>query len=226
MCCEDFIHCCPHGQKCNVAAGTCEDSSGSQPWFKKLPVKPISSQNEAVTRGRSKHWIQHTQTQYKTTILFVLELSLSFLVSSVVSDVPCNDTAACPDGSTCCKTKEGEWACCPLPQVNHLIYHFSRIVPYGQSAQPLHFSKTFSLLFALGMLGGLQIFCCCFFCHFAFYYNGTVSRQEAKWEGWNKERFTSRDSISGHLKRCYMHHKVHRKCKNKTDVGCKSHYLF
>uniref|UniRef100_A0A673N7S4 Granulins domain-containing protein n=1 Tax=Sinocyclocheilus rhinocerous TaxID=307959 RepID=A0A673N7S4_9TELE len=33
------------------------------------------------------------------------------------SDVPCNDTAACPDGTTCCKTKEGGWACCPLPQV-------------------------------------------------------------------------------------------------------------
>uniref|UniRef100_A0A671SB45 Granulins domain-containing protein n=1 Tax=Sinocyclocheilus anshuiensis TaxID=1608454 RepID=A0A671SB45_9TELE len=35
------------------------------------------------------------------------------------SDVPCDDTAACPDGTTCCKTKEGGWACCPLPEVNH-----------------------------------------------------------------------------------------------------------
>uniref|UniRef100_A0A8C1R157 Granulin a n=1 Tax=Cyprinus carpio TaxID=7962 RepID=A0A8C1R157_CYPCA len=104
VCCEDFIHCCPHGQKCNVALGTCEDSSGSQHWFEKLPVKLISSQNV------------HTQTQYKTTILFVLKPFIKFLVSSVHSDVPCNDTAACPDGSTCCKTKEGEWACCPLPQ--------------------------------------------------------------------------------------------------------------
>uniref|UniRef100_A0A9J8AAQ4 Granulin a n=1 Tax=Cyprinus carpio carpio TaxID=630221 RepID=A0A9J8AAQ4_CYPCA len=84
VCCEDFIHCCPHGKKCNVALGTCEDSSESQPWFEKLPVKLISSQNVAVTQ--------------------------------VHSDVPCNDTAACPDGSTCCKTKEGGWSCCPLPQ--------------------------------------------------------------------------------------------------------------
>ncbi|XP_052406891.1 granulin a isoform X4 [Carassius gibelio] len=84
VCCDDFIHCCPHGKTCNTAAGKCEDSSGSQPWFEKLPVKLIRSQNVAVTQ--------------------------------VHSDVPCNDTAACPDGSTCCKTKEGGWDCCPLPE--------------------------------------------------------------------------------------------------------------
>ncbi|XP_043089783.1 granulin a isoform X3 [Puntigrus tetrazona] len=87
VCCDDFIHCCPHDTTCNTAAGSCDDSSGSQLWFEKLPVKTISSQVGAVTQ-----------------------------VTSVHSDVPCNDTAACPDGSTCCKTKEGEWACCPLPQ--------------------------------------------------------------------------------------------------------------
>ncbi|XP_012684190.2 granulin b isoform X2 [Clupea harengus] len=30
--------------------------------------------------------------------------------------VPCNDTVACPDGSTCCKTASGAWACCPLEE--------------------------------------------------------------------------------------------------------------
>ncbi|XP_048059702.1 granulin a isoform X10 [Megalobrama amblycephala] len=81
VCCDDFIHCCPHGTTCNVAAGSCDDPSGSTPWFEKLPVQ---RQNVAVTQ--------------------------------VSSDVPCNDTAACPDGSTCCKTKDGGWACCPLPE--------------------------------------------------------------------------------------------------------------
>ncbi|XP_069490386.1 progranulin isoform X2 [Ambystoma mexicanum] len=28
--------------------------------------------------------------------------------------VACDDTASCPDGSTCCKTVSGGWACCPL----------------------------------------------------------------------------------------------------------------
>ncbi|XDV13212.1 hypothetical protein PO909_001678 [Leuciscus waleckii] len=87
VCCDDFIHCCPHGTTCNVAAGSCDDPSGSSPWLEKLPVKPISSQNVAVTQ-----------------------------VSSVYSDVPCNDTASCQDGTTCCKTKDGGWACCPLPE--------------------------------------------------------------------------------------------------------------
>uniref|UniRef100_A0A8C1MMX3 Granulin a n=1 Tax=Cyprinus carpio TaxID=7962 RepID=A0A8C1MMX3_CYPCA len=87
VCCDDFIHCCPHGTTCNVAAGSCDETSGSQPWFEKLSVKLISSQNVAVTQ-----------------------------VSSVHSDVPCDSTKSCPDGSTCCKTKEGGWACCPLPQ--------------------------------------------------------------------------------------------------------------
>uniref|UniRef100_A0A3Q3B2D5 Granulins domain-containing protein n=1 Tax=Kryptolebias marmoratus TaxID=37003 RepID=A0A3Q3B2D5_KRYMA len=30
--------------------------------------------------------------------------------------VPCNDSVACADGSTCCKSVRGEWACCPLPE--------------------------------------------------------------------------------------------------------------
>uniref|UniRef100_A0A8C1VA43 Granulin b n=1 Tax=Cyprinus carpio TaxID=7962 RepID=A0A8C1VA43_CYPCA len=31
--------------------------------------------------------------------------------------VPCNETVACASGTTCCKTQEGTWACCPLPKV-------------------------------------------------------------------------------------------------------------
>nr|XP_055038811.1 granulin b isoform X1 [Misgurnus anguillicaudatus]XP_055038812.1 granulin b isoform X1 [Misgurnus anguillicaudatus]XP_055038813.1 granulin b isoform X1 [Misgurnus anguillicaudatus] len=30
--------------------------------------------------------------------------------------VPCNTTVACASGTTCCKTLEGVWACCPLPK--------------------------------------------------------------------------------------------------------------
>lgn len=33
-----------------------------------------------------------------------------------VHSIPCNDSVACADGSTCCKTLKGDWACCPLPQ--------------------------------------------------------------------------------------------------------------
>ncbi|KAJ8345434.1 hypothetical protein SKAU_G00296270 [Synaphobranchus kaupii] len=36
--------------------------------------------------------------------------------SNDATDVPCNDTVACEDGSTCCKDAKGDWACCPLPK--------------------------------------------------------------------------------------------------------------
>uniref|UniRef100_A0A3B4DG06 Granulins domain-containing protein n=1 Tax=Pygocentrus nattereri TaxID=42514 RepID=A0A3B4DG06_PYGNA len=83
VCCDDFVHCCPHGKKCNVAAGTCEDPSGSEPWLEKKPSRPIRGWKLPETKG---------------------------------ANVPCNDTAACPDGDTCCKTAQGDWSCCPLPE--------------------------------------------------------------------------------------------------------------
>ena len=34
-----------------------------------------------------------------------------------VGEVPCDKTASCPDGTTCCKNKMDLWSCCPLPEV-------------------------------------------------------------------------------------------------------------
>uniref|UniRef100_A0A665TPF0 Granulins domain-containing protein n=1 Tax=Echeneis naucrates TaxID=173247 RepID=A0A665TPF0_ECHNA len=79
VCCEDHVHCCPKGKKCNLAAQTCEDNTCSIPWFKKMPTFPRQSVQQ--------------------------------------QNVPCDATTSCPDDSTCCKTNEGGWACCPLPEV-------------------------------------------------------------------------------------------------------------
>ncbi|XP_071323496.1 granulin a [Trachinotus anak] len=78
VCCEDFLHCCPKGKKCNLAAQTCDDDKCSVPWFKKMPT---------VRRE-----------------------------SAQVGNVTCDPSTSCPDDNTCCKTKDGSWACCPLPQ--------------------------------------------------------------------------------------------------------------
>ncbi|KAM3863970.1 granulin a [Diretmus argenteus] len=78
VCCDDLIHCCPHGKKCNVAAGTCDDGLNSLPWLEKVPTIP----RKGVEAG----------------------------------DVACDATHSCADGTTCCKTATGEWACCPLPK--------------------------------------------------------------------------------------------------------------
>uniref|UniRef100_A0A087XWW0 Granulin n=1 Tax=Poecilia formosa TaxID=48698 RepID=A0A087XWW0_POEFO len=84
VCCEDFIHCCPNGKKCDLAAGTCDDGPG---------------------------------------------------VDVQVKNVPCDDTAACPDGSTCCKNKEGAWACCPLPKAVCCDDH-EHCCPEGTTCNP------------------------------------------------------------------------------------------
>uniref|UniRef100_A0A3P9IZY2 Granulin a n=1 Tax=Oryzias latipes TaxID=8090 RepID=A0A3P9IZY2_ORYLA len=46
-----------------------------------------------------------------------LALVPSFSNLSVkMEDVPCDGSTSCPDQTTCCKTQEGGWACCPLPE--------------------------------------------------------------------------------------------------------------
>ncbi|XP_038151168.1 granulin a [Cyprinodon tularosa] len=80
VCCEDFIHCCPKGKKCNMEAGKCEDATCSVPWFNKISTIPRK------------------------------------VVKVQVKNVTCDETSSCPDETTCCKTKEGGWACCPMPE--------------------------------------------------------------------------------------------------------------
>ncbi|KAI1884128.1 hypothetical protein AGOR_G00223260 [Albula goreensis] len=36
--------------------------------------------------------------------------------NQIATNIPCNDSVACSDGSTCCKKKDGDWTCCPLPE--------------------------------------------------------------------------------------------------------------
>lgn len=57
----------------------------------------------------------HGQTSMATTLDAAAVTEL-LTVQSKVAAVPCNDSVACADGSTCCKSSEGEWACCPLPK--------------------------------------------------------------------------------------------------------------
>ncbi|XP_013878176.1 granulins [Austrofundulus limnaeus] len=96
VCCQDFIHCCPKGQTCNLAAQTCDGGQQSVPWVKKISSIPRKD----------------VQTEVKV--------------------VPCDDKVGCPDGTTCCKTKEGSWACCPLPEAV-CCQDFIHCCPKGQT---------------------------------------------------------------------------------------------
>lgn len=49
VCCDDHIHCCPHGTVCNLEAETCDNTSGfsaSLPWVAKVPALISKLQEE------------------------------------------------------------------------------------------------------------------------------------------------------------------------------------
>ncbi|KAI4887453.1 hypothetical protein NFI96_017433 [Prochilodus magdalenae] len=52
-----------------------------------------------------------------------------------VESVPCNDSVACETGSTCCKKKDGDWACCPLPKAVCCADHI-HCCPQGTKCDP------------------------------------------------------------------------------------------
>ncbi|XP_063045284.1 granulin a [Engraulis encrasicolus] len=88
VCCDDKEHCCPEHSICDVASSKCiSESNQHMPMWAKFPA-----------RLRADWENQKPQLPSKG------------------NDVPCDDTSACPDDNTCCKTAEGKWACCPLPK--------------------------------------------------------------------------------------------------------------
>lgn len=47
VCCEDHLHCCPHGTVCNLRASTCDDPADpltSVPWLERTPAFPLQTQ--------------------------------------------------------------------------------------------------------------------------------------------------------------------------------------
>uniref|UniRef100_A0A3Q2D378 Granulins domain-containing protein n=1 Tax=Cyprinodon variegatus TaxID=28743 RepID=A0A3Q2D378_CYPVA len=62
-----------------------------------------------------------------------------------MENVTCDGTASCPDGTTCCKTKEGGWACCPLPEAV-CCEDFIHCCPKGKKCNLLRERKSTSFL--------------------------------------------------------------------------------
>ncbi|XP_034448433.1 granulin a isoform X2 [Hippoglossus hippoglossus] len=157
VCCEDFIHCCPKGQKCNLTTQTCSDNTCSIPLVKKMPAFPRQRapvgdvicdsttscpDGNTCCKNNSGGWaccplpeavccqdLEHCCPKGKQCNLAAqscddVTRSVPWLEKvaalprqdAQVGDVACNTTAACQDGETCCKTKDGGWSCCPLPQ--------------------------------------------------------------------------------------------------------------
>ncbi|KAL3831532.1 hypothetical protein ACJMK2_023273 [Sinanodonta woodiana] len=92
VCCDDHVHCCPHGMTCDVAMGKCTDKKSSIDWFENVPAS--KRDNISIENG---------------------------LKRPAVSDVICPDGSCCEDGETCCLMSASQdhkyktYGCCPLP---------------------------------------------------------------------------------------------------------------
>ncbi|XP_013764538.1 granulin a isoform X2 [Pundamilia nyererei] len=110
VCCADKIHCCSEGTTCDVDHSKCIDSSTKKemPMWAKLPARVRAAwenQKEVPVEA-----VNNTGTENAPKV------TTANLLPPSANDVPCDDTSACPDGTTCCKTQEGGWACCPMPE--------------------------------------------------------------------------------------------------------------
>ncbi|XP_028268541.1 granulin a [Parambassis ranga] len=127
VCCNDKLHCCPEGTTCDVEHSKCLSTSTKKvlPMWAKLPARiraewENQKEGEQVTAqpvndpGTEK---VPEATTANTLPPFDKEVNVSSVTKAAPgNDVPCDETVSCPDGTTCCKTKEGGWACCPLPE--------------------------------------------------------------------------------------------------------------
>ncbi|XP_053094900.1 granulin b isoform X2 [Pangasianodon hypophthalmus] len=161
VCCEDHIHCCPHGTVCDLSEGTCNDPtdlSHTVPLVKKVPAFPRPSQPanqkcdesfscpqdatccklasgawgccplpQAVCCEDHLHCCPHDtvcnvaagtcdsvpDAGVRLTVPWVSKTPAVALMSE---SERCDETSACPTGTTCCKEKSGTWACCQLPR--------------------------------------------------------------------------------------------------------------
>ncbi|XP_028286498.1 granulin b isoform X2 [Parambassis ranga] len=94
VCCEDHLHCCPHGTICNLAASTCDDPTGSavMPWLGHTPVFQLPNKNNKCDKSTS---CPGKSTCCKTT-------SGDWACCPLPQAVCCSDHVhCCPHGTIC-----------------------------------------------------------------------------------------------------------------------------
>ncbi|XP_028843305.1 granulin a isoform X2 [Denticeps clupeoides] len=139
--CGDLNHCCPDGHECSPDGRSCLPKTGMD-----VPCNSTASCPDGTTccKTKSGDWAccpypeavccdDHEHCCPKGTtcdlqkdtcdggnghipMLVKIPANKKYEGAHSGMDVPCNSTASCPDGTTCCKTKSGDWACCPFPE--------------------------------------------------------------------------------------------------------------
>ncbi|XP_049331363.1 progranulin isoform X3 [Astyanax mexicanus] len=96
QCCRDGIHCCPHGYHCDSTSTRCMQGELSNRSSSPQPAMLIQAKQKAV---------EETEEKPSATLVELSDDSSPM--------VHCDSSYTCPDGTTCCRTPYGRWACCP-----------------------------------------------------------------------------------------------------------------
>uniref|UniRef100_H2T2B2 Granulin b n=1 Tax=Takifugu rubripes TaxID=31033 RepID=H2T2B2_TAKRU len=110
VCCSDHERCCPAGTRCDLEHDACV--SGATP----VPMLRI-----AAVPGEGTRVFAATAAETRTTDANVLmpardSTGATPVVPIKIDNNKCDESTTCPGDSTCCRTLEGGWACCPLAQ--------------------------------------------------------------------------------------------------------------
>ncbi|KAI4821622.1 hypothetical protein KUCAC02_007220 [Chaenocephalus aceratus] len=120
VCCDDKIHCCPEGHTCDVEQGKCISSSTKKetPMWAKLPARIRADwENHKGEEVTAKTVVKGESEDPELTTVYTVsptETEVSPVTQTAAGNY--DSTSACPDNTTCCKNKEGQWSCCPLPE--------------------------------------------------------------------------------------------------------------
>ncbi|XP_067825160.1 progranulin-like isoform X2 [Heptranchias perlo] len=98
LCCEDHVHCCPSGYKCEPDTGTCYMNGISIPWLTKTPTIVKGTVRDVQCNGSMSCPADNTCCK---------KLSGDWGCCPIAQAVCCEDhTHCCPNGYTCNVAKE------------------------------------------------------------------------------------------------------------------------
>lgn len=117
-CCEDKVHCCPHGTTCDLARARCLTATGTYPLAKKIPAQRTNRAGEDVERIGLGVGSEESPCLVPSGGRVPFHPDCASYLSSLPG-VMCPDARSqCPDGSTCCELPTGKYGCCPMPNVS------------------------------------------------------------------------------------------------------------
>ncbi|XP_073428936.1 progranulin isoform X1 [Dendrobates tinctorius] len=138
VCCDDHQHCCPNGYTC--VQGQCQQAALSIPWSEKIPAMKGKSTDvncddetscpdeTTCCRLESGEWgcCPYEQAtccpsgltchEQATCVLGQFSSPRPGKINAHAPEVKCDKSHSCAQGTTCCHTEGGGWACCPLEE--------------------------------------------------------------------------------------------------------------